>query len=191
MMISSSLRRASAKRQEKRDETKVQSPPPDRRPNWSAKLPRVKRRPKKPQSTSYVISIERWEWNYSFGINDWEPHLHAGYYADYRHLQVHGALVRPSEVSDVAVQLNFLTTEISSERSPYRKDPTDIGPMWKRRGAGIEAYLLMPTDILPTLLPMLVAEKLRYVVLHGAPMFRGGTQIQRFQFAELAPEDFP
>lgn len=84
-----------------------------------------------------------------------------GYYGDYRHLDMHGTLTRPSKLLGAAVQLHFIAREVSNETSPYWEAPTDIGTLSKHRGAQeFEAYLPLPKDILSTLLPMLVTEKL-------------------------------
>jgi hypothetical protein len=65
--------------------------------------------------------------------------------------------------------------------------------MWRdRETQSFRAVISMPEDILPSLLPMLLAERLRYVVFEGTPLFRGQAEICQYRFDALVDfGDFP
>lgn len=126
------------------------------------------------------MPIGRWEWNYSFGINTWTKHVR-GPYLDSRSLTVFGRFAYPVELIGAPVRLHLLMFDTKDAR--YVEQPERVGSLSRHRETkGYEAYLFMPQDVLPSLLTMLVGERLRYVVLSGAALFRGGTEIESYRF---------
>jgi hypothetical protein len=65
--------------------------------------------------------------------------------------------------------------------------------MWKdRETKGYRGFVPLPQDILSSLLTMLIADKLRYVVFDAAPLFRGQTGIESYRFDEMVElEEYP
>jgi hypothetical protein len=72
------------------------------------KRPRKKRRVRKAhaETISYIIEIKDWDWEFSFGINAMKDR--ADPYLDFRHLELRGTLLRPSEIKTDKVELTFL-----------------------------------------------------------------------------------
>lgn len=137
----------------------------------------------------YVMSIDRWEWVFSFGINN-TPKWIAGNYSDYRHLVVHGRLVRPAKVAGTATRLSFVPSDIREAAKRFTVHPTHVGSIWKdHKEQSFKSVVLMPEDILPSLLPMLLAERLRYVVFTGTPLFRGHAEIRSYRFTLIVDFD--
>jgi hypothetical protein len=68
--------------------------------------------------------------------------------------------------------------------------PTRIGSLWKNHQERcLESVISMPEDVLPSLLPMLLAERLRYVVLNGTPLFRRQAEIRSYRFEAIVDFD--
>jgi hypothetical protein len=62
--------------------------------------------------------------------------------------------------------------------------------MSRERGKGFLAHLFMPEDVLPSLLPFLLAERLRYVVFYGTPLFRGKCEIESYRFEAMMEVEY-
>ncbi|TAJ82896.1 hypothetical protein [Reyranella sp.] len=134
----------------------------------------------------YSLSIERWEWDYSFGINEWKKHFR-GTYREHRALTIHGVLHRPAGLIGTRAEVSFLPSDMEGRAQRLPEPPTSIGQMWRvRREQKFEVFVSLPSDVLPSLLSMLIAEKLRFVTLDGMVLFRGRTEIRRFSFDATA-----
>jgi hypothetical protein len=60
-----------------------------------------RRRRSRPAFCHYVVAIEGWDWSLSFGLSD--PRHDPEPFRDYRHLQLRGSLLRPSQLNVSAV----------------------------------------------------------------------------------------
>jgi hypothetical protein len=60
------------------------------------KRPRRERHVRKAraETISYIVEIEDWDWEFSFGVNTMKDKDDP--YLDFRHLELHGTLLRPS-----------------------------------------------------------------------------------------------
>jgi hypothetical protein len=143
-----------------------------------------------PVLTHFIVPIGKWEWGYGFGINKTKK-LIPGYFSDSRGLSVQGRLLRPMPLAGAPMRLLFHPTDVNPER--YVEVPTAIGPMWSdRETKGYQGFVPLPRDVLSSLLTMLVADKLRYVVFDAAPLFRGQTQIESYRFDDIVDfEEYP
>jgi hypothetical protein len=104
----------------------------------------------------------------------------------HRHLIVHGKLLRPAKVAGTPAIISFVPSDVRNNAKHYTEPPSRIGSMWKERETQrFNCNISMPEDILPSLLPMLLAERLRYVVLDGTPLFRGQAEIRHYRFEAL------
>jgi hypothetical protein len=128
----------------------------------------------------FTMPIGRWEWDYGYGINRLKKWVR-GHFLENRDLKVRGRLIRPHDLAGTPVCLWFLTFD--AQNAHYVEPPTSVGSLhWDRETKGYEVRLFMPRDVLPSLLPLLIAEKLRYVVFHGSPLVRGQCEIEGYQF---------
>lgn len=178
----------------RRSRTKEEVRPGDGRkaPSTAKRDKRKRRRPRKPTEARYVMPIDRWDWDYSFGINNTKGLLR-GMYLDHRHLIVQGRLMRPTEIAGTLVRLSFVPSDLRGESKLYAAPPTSIGSMWRdRETRAFSSVVSMPEDVLPSLISMLLAERLRYVVFVSAPLFRGQADLRHYRFEEtIEPEDMP
>ncbi|MFN3327127.1 MAG: hypothetical protein ACK5AZ_26860 [Bryobacteraceae bacterium] len=162
--------------------------------------PQAKRRPARstaqvrPTTEFYVVQIERWDWSFSFGVNPSRKHFPEPY-SDYRHLEVHGRLLRPKTAKAEMAGLTFLPRldlDLAAVADlPASAEPKAVGSAHVRAGA-FQGLLSMPHDVLASLLTALAAGQLRYVTLDGEPLFRSQAMIRRFSFqAAFDPDDLP
>lgn len=165
---------------------------PTRKQSAGAQRSRPRRGGRWPTEIHYIMPIERWEWGYSFGVNN-TRRLLQGIFLDHRHLIVYGKLIRPSLLKEENVKLSFVPSNVRDEAKHYTEAPPHIGSIWKDREARcINSAISMPEDVLPSLLPMLQTERLRYVVFAGTPLFRGQADIRSYRFAVgVDLDDFP
>ncbi len=152
-----------------------------------------RRSTKKPKRTVYfVLPIEEWDWGYSFGINDWKLRPDEAY-LDHRHLRIVGSLDRPSAMQGRRTKVSFVPDDLPQDIHRYRSKPERVGTMWlNRKEMTMEGVLSMPIDALPNLIPMLLAGRLKYLVIDGFDFYRGNASVRNYRFsATLDPDDLP
>ncbi|MEN5247277.1 hypothetical protein [Brucella pseudintermedia] len=149
---------------------------------------RKKRKPGRPrvETVYYVLEIADWEWSFMFGAN--VAIDRDGPYSDYRHLQLRGTMLRPAKIKAETVELVFLPDRRLNEGERERDRPIGIGSLNLHRGH-LQGIFPMPSDVLPLLLTMLTADKLRYVVMSGEKMRYGNARIQNFRMEMSIDED--
>jgi hypothetical protein len=109
----------------------------------------------------YVLPIRAWHWDYMFGLNTskWRPDE---VYADYRHLIVQGELARPRSIAGHQIELAFVPSPDLFDHPSRQQRPSGVGSISRNRGWDVmHGILSMPQNVLPSLLPMLIAERLR------------------------------
>lgn len=142
--------------------------------------------------TYFVLPIEEWDWDYSFGINDWDLRPNDAY-LDHRHLRIVGSLARPSAIRGRKIRLSFIPDDLPQDIHRYRSKPESVGSMWlNRKELTMEGVLSMPIDVLPNLIPMFLAGRFKYLIIDGLDFRRGNASVARYRFsATLDPEDLP
>jgi hypothetical protein len=78
-------------------------------------------------SCHYVVAIEGWEWSLSFGLGD--PKYDLEPFCDYRHLQLRGTLLRPSQLKVSAVELTLLTDARPARNDWPENSPNAVGSL--------------------------------------------------------------
>lgn len=133
------------------------------------KKPRPKRqtRRKTPskEEVKYVVEIQGWDWGFWFGITN-VPQISGGHYDDYRHLEISGTFVAPHKYAGRSVELAFLPDRRLNNQGGGTYHIGSVGHLTLPRAAS--AICSMPSDALPAVLQMLVAERFRFVVFSGA-----------------------
>lgn len=149
-----------------------------------------KRRTKRVEYDTYVVPIQSWDWDYSFGIHQ-ARYRPDDAYDDYRHLIVRGLFDRPKSIVGHKVELIFCRERTCESR--WRRDGSGLltsGTFSKNRSLDVmQGLLSMQEDVLPALLPMLIADRHRYVVLHGERLKRGSASILSYRFQSALTED--
>jgi hypothetical protein len=153
------------------------------------KVSRKKSKRRVEKHVYYVVEILGWEWSFMFGVSN-APQISGGPYDDYRHLMVHGKLIRPTRLQERSLELNLLPDERLNKEHRQNDHPTLIGHLSFHGRPS--ALMSVPADALPTLLTMLIAEKFKYVVLHGSALRYRQTDLQSLRFEmQIDEEDLP
>jgi hypothetical protein len=149
---------------------------------------RGKRRRGRPrdESVDYVLEIRDWNWGFSFGVNPARDR--DGPYSDYRHLVVRGNLSRPKKVKAQEVELTFLPHHDLNEDKRERHEPKAVGSLHLFRGR-LTGLLSIPSDALPSVLQMVIADRFRFAVLHGNRLRYGRALIRSFRLEMTIEED--
>jgi len=122
---------------------------------------------------SYLIRIGEWEWGFSFGIGN--RRFNDGPYMDFRHLRLRGKLIALSGIKTEAVEVILMPNRLQNNERYEIAEPNSVGSVSVSRGR-FEALLTIPEDVLAPVLQMLIAEKLRFIDLHGERMrYRSAT----------------
>ena len=149
-------------------ETETAKPPKSKR----------KRRRGRPRTdfADYVLEIKEWDWSFSFSINSMRNR--DGPYHDFRHILLRGTLLLPSKYRADGVKFRLLPDHRLNEDQREGLEPKTVGSVNRHRGK-LEALLSMPSDVLPSILQMLIAERFHFAVLHGEPLRYGHALIRR------------
>lgn len=87
-------------------------------------------------------------------------------YFDHRHLTLKGKLRAPARVTVNLVELCLVPDFDLPDWSGKSYVPQAVGGLHLNQGL-LTGYLSLPEDALPAILQMLIADRFRYVVLHG------------------------
>lgn len=151
----------------------------------------------KQRGVHYVMQIDNWDWSFSYGVN--RISYFTDLYADYRHLNVSGKLLRPKKVAGDTIQITFVMNrsaeklDLTQANPEVRKhlDAFGIGALHSRKGKS-ESVLPMPADALQPNLAMFIAGKMRFVVLDGSEISRGQAKVHGYSIDEVFDEEgFP
>ena len=126
---------------------------------------------------------------FSFGINSMKDR--GDPYLDFRHLEVRGTLLRPSGIKADEVEVTFLPDQRLNESERKRDQPQSVGSFHIHQ-ARLQFLIPMPADVLPCVLPMMIAGRIRYVHLNGdRPRHRPG-RIRSYRLErDYNPDDLP
>ncbi|KAA0698103.1 hypothetical protein DTW90_14505 [Neorhizobium sp. P12A] len=147
---------------------------------------KLQRRKAREEHVYYVIAINDWEWSYSFSSNHMKDRHEL--YNEYRHLHLIGKLLRPSQTKVETVRLTFLPNDAYNRDQWDRQVRAYVGTISLYR-SHMDGLFSLPSDILPNLLTMLTADKIRFAVLHGAKLHRGRADITGFRLEKSVNDD--
>lgn len=140
--------------------------------------------------TDYVLAIRQWGWSYSFGLipvrREPDPFI------EFKHLTIHGPLMAPRNLKDQEAEITIIPNQDldAAVRRQRIETPLAVGSFGRNRGmSGLQGYLSLPKDALNTLLVMLVAERLKFVLMHGTRIGRGGARLRSYRLSEAVTED--
>ncbi|MDA9535873.1 hypothetical protein ACM41_06225 [Bradyrhizobium sp. CCBAU 21362] len=150
---------------------------------------KAKRRRKPPEEVvDYVVEIEGWDFSYWLALNTIRNALDP--YHEHRHVQITGRLLRPAALKTDRVGLSlFPRISLEEER---RKDlkPIAVGSI-EVYPARLDANLGIPSDALVLILQMLIAGRLKYIVMRGSKFRYRSARLQSFSLATKLDEDDP
>jgi hypothetical protein len=134
-----------------------------------AATPGTRRQRPPPVFYHYVVAIESWEWGLSFGLGD--PKYDFEPFRDYRHLQLRGTLLRPSQLKVPAVELTLLPDARLARKDWPENSPNGVGSLSlnTNRDRLLQGLLTLPTDALAQVLTVLAAGRFKYALMNGEP----------------------
>lgn len=140
--------------------------------------------------TFYVMAIEAWDWDYSFGVSR-SVHANVDVVKDYPHLGIQGTILRPTALAPRTLTVTLIPDRRGSEG--YREAPEWIGFVHRAgRGTNLEAILPIPADMLAPVISALRGRAFLYVILTGEPMFRSQAGIRYYALRErMEPDGLP
>lgn len=142
------------------------------------------------------MQITGWDWDFSFGVN--VPKHEDRQYSDYRHMHIHGMLLRPRRLNVETVDVTIFP-DIEPAMKELRNDrprPHAVGSLSiegkKSEGTRLVGYRSMPADALGPVLQMLLAGRFKYVLMDGEPMRSRKALILHYRLTTLHDEaDYP
>lgn len=146
-----------------------------------------------PAITFYIIQITDWDWSYSFGgLNT--TTFDDRRYSDYRNLLVRGRGLLPSKLKAKTEQVELTfhpdigPAELEQRGNPR---PRAVGHLHIHQGV-LTGYLSMATEALDAVMRMLLAGRLKHVVLDGEAMRYRQALVRNYELLnQLDPEDYP
>jgi hypothetical protein len=150
---------------------------------------RKKRRRVRPRNdpVSYIVEVTEWDWSFMFGAG--ASRLTEGTYSDYRHLNLRGNLIQPDQVKASEVEITVLPDRRLNEGDNHNGGGKPYcGSLNLHRGH-FQALLPMPLDVLPCVLQMAVADRLRYVVITGDKLRYGRGSVHIYRLQRTIDED--
>jgi hypothetical protein len=153
------------------------------------KRPRSRKRPRQDAFASYVIAIDDWEWSLSFGID--QTRFREGPYMDFRHLHLRGKLLIPSRIKAETAQAILMPDRTATYARSDAPEPKGVGSASLYHGR-FEALLTIPDDALASVLQMLIADKFRFIEMHGERMRYRSAAIRSYRLEmNIEEEDMP
>ena len=122
-----------------------------------------RKKPEVPALLSYVLEIEDWNWDYSFGVDELK---HEGPYREFRHLSLFGRLLQPEALYIEHSEFTFMPNPGHDFCHRESHQPKTVGHIHLYQKT-LRATAWMPQDALPPVLTMLAAKQLRYANLTG------------------------
>ncbi|WP_342738433.1 hypothetical protein [Bradyrhizobium sp. B117] len=152
------------------------------------KAPRKAKRRRKPpeEILDYVVEIDSWDFSYWLALNTvrnaFDP------YHDHRDVELKGRLLRPTGLqTDRATASLFPSTNLMEDR---RKDfkPIAVGSI-ESYPDRLEARLSIPSDMLPSVLQVLAAGRLKCLVMRGSKFRYRSARLVSFSLQTRLAED--
>ena len=147
----------------------------------------------RPPKVRHIIEIDRWRFDYYFGVNDVSVIDKA--YLDHRSIEIEGPIVEPVAIkakkakvtltpSDGLIEAAKQSKRRFGDRLGASSEPREISPVGyvHYRSAEYSANLFFPSDMLQPILIMLWADQYKYVLFEAA---KGGNDAAIYNFELL------
>lgn len=154
-------------------------------PKKSQRKAKHRRKPPE-QMLDYIVEIEGWDFSYWLALNTVRGTLDP--YHEYREVEMKGRLLRPAGLQTDRVTISlFPSTNLLEER---RKDlkPIAVGSI-ESYPDRFDARLSIPSDMLPSILQVLFAGRLKYLVMRGSKFRYRSARLINFSLGSKLDED--
>lgn len=148
-----------------------------------------KRRRKPPEEfVVYIVEIESWDFSYWLALNAVRHALDP--YHEHRHVEIRGCLLSPAGLKTDRIEVSLFPSISLEEEGRKDLKPIAVG--------GIEVYperlaasLSIPSDALGPVLQMLIAGRMKFVVMRGSKVRYRSTRLHSYSLATKLDEDDP
>ncbi|MCS3445907.1 MULTISPECIES: hypothetical protein [Bradyrhizobium] len=148
---------------------------------------KAKRRRAPPEEiVDYIVEIEDWDFSYWLALNTLRNALDP--YHEHRHVELKGRMLRPAGLKTDRVEVSlFPSVSLEEER---RKDlkPIAVGSL-ELYPERIDGHVGIPSDALVPILQMLVAGRLKFVVMRGAKFRYRSARLHSYSLGTKLDED--
>lgn len=144
------------------------------------------KRKAKADIVNYVFVLDEWDWDFWFGVSKMPEY--DGPYADYRHLNFKGRLLRPEGIRADKVELTLIPDPRLNADHRERQQPVSVGSITARAGE-VFVVVAIPADLLPPVLVMLNAGRLPFAVLSGEKLRYGRAMVTDIRLQNSLDEE--
>ena len=148
----------------------------------------------KKEELSYGVEIKDWDFSYTFSVN-WDERFFDGPFWEHLGIEGKGKIMCPEKLKDkeivIKIFANRRAVHILNNPEDYRhSEPSKAVGELTIRGKKSEFHGAVPFDAFHTLCSMLVAGKIKYLILYGGALHRGFAEIKSMDLQEhLGSED--
>ncbi|WP_426421768.1 hypothetical protein [Bradyrhizobium genosp. A] len=148
---------------------------------------KVKRRRKLTEEIiDYIVYIENWNFTYWLAINTLRNALDP--YHEHRHVEIKGRLLRPTGLKTDHMEVSlFPSISLEEERRKVLK-PIAVGAI-ETYPERLVASLSIPSDALRPILQMLIAGRLKFVVMRGSKFRYRSARLHSYSLGTKLEED--
>jgi hypothetical protein len=148
-----------------------------------------KGRPEKHESIYYPLEIVDWNWPYYFSTcPDLKPRPDLpklGPFLENKDIDITGRLLAPKKLEGRSIEIRIIgdrdIADIMEHPEKCLENPKSVGSL-TIRGKRSEALCFVPFYALHTLCLLLHAEKFKFLVLTGQPLYRGSADVTAVHF---------
>ncbi|WP_271557606.1 hypothetical protein [Bradyrhizobium sp. CCBAU 45394] len=157
-------------------------------PKPSRRVKGKRRRKPREEIVDYVVEIDGWDWGYAFSLN--MERLPIDPYHEFRHLQIKGRLLAPTEPKTDRVEISLLPSpelveEKRKELTPIALGSLSLGP------DGVLGNIGIPWDALTPILQMLIAGRFKFVLMRGTRFRPRSAKLNSLRLETKLTEDDP
>jgi hypothetical protein len=156
------------------------------------------------EAIDYTVSIEKWNCDYSFGLNSsYDPlhrddvvsFLHESPFSEYRDLVLRGVFLAPAKLKDRTCEIRFVRRAhldkqaIEKDLNRYQESPPECVGGFSKQGDGFWGVLAMPEDAFALAHQNAVAHKIKFITLLGEKLRYGRGDIYWYSLREEQEEE--
>ncbi|QQO34261.1 hypothetical protein JJC00_00635 [Bradyrhizobium diazoefficiens] len=134
----------------------------------------------------YIVEIENWDFTYWLALNSLRSALDP--YHEHRLVEIRGRLLRPTRLESDRIEVSLIPSiSLEEER---RKDlkPIALGTI-EAYPERLDATLSIPSDALTPILQMLIAGRLKFVVMRGSKFRYRSARLHSYSLGTKFEED--
>ncbi|ACE99684.1 hypothetical protein IP86_17625 [Rhodopseudomonas sp. AAP120] len=148
---------------------------------------KAKRRRKPPEEIiDYVVEVDGWDFSYWLALNTVRNERDP--YHEHRDVEMRGRLLRPSGLRSDRVTVSLFPSANLLEERRQELTPIAVGSIESYTDR-LDARLSIPSDMLPSILQVLAAGRLKYLVMRGSKFRYRSARLVSFSIGSRLDED--